>query len=141
MQQGTVRWVEGEQFEAVGPSGHKLLLDSDRESNRGPGPMELLLVALGACSATDVVEILKKKRQALSGLTVELAGERAPEPPRVWTKIRIHFRVTGKGIEPRAVEHAIELSRDKYCSVAATLAKTADIEWTHSIEDSKDFKG
>jgi len=137
MQQGTVRWVEGEQFEAVGPSGHKLLLDSDRESNRGPGPMELLLVALGACSATDVVEILKKKRQALSGLTVELAGERAPDPPRVWTKIKIHFRVTGKGIEPRAIEHAIELSRDKYCSVAATLARTADIEWTHAIEDSK----
>ena len=137
MQQGTVRWVEGEQFEAVGPSGHKLLLDSDRESNRGPGPMELLLVALGACSATDVVEILKKKRQALSGLVVELAGERAAEAPRVWTKIRIHFRVTGKGIEPRAVEHAIELSRDKYCSVAATLARTADIEWTHAIEDSK----
>ena len=137
MQQGTVRWVEGEQFEAIGPSGHKLLLDSDRESNRGPGPMELLLVALGACSATDVVEILKKKRQALSGLTVELAGERAADPPRVWTKIRIHFRVTGKGIEPRAVEHAIELSRDKYCSVAATLAKTAGIEWTHAIEDSK----
>ena len=137
MQQGTVRWIDGEQFEAVGPSGLRLLMDSDRESNRGPGPMELLLVALGACSATDVVEILKKKRQVLSGLTVELSGERAPEPPRVWTKIRIHFRVTGKGIEPRAIEHAIELSRDKYCSVAATLARTADIEWTHAIEDSK----
>ncbi|MGH9779387.1 MAG: OsmC family protein [Candidatus Acidiferrales bacterium] len=110
-------------------------MDSDRESNRGPGPMELLLVALGACSATDAVEILKKKRQALSGLTVELAGERAPGPPRVWTKIRIHFRVTGKGIEPRALEHAIELSRDKYCSVAATLAKTAAIDWSHTIEE------
>ncbi len=137
MQQGIVKWVQGEQFEAIGPSGHKLLMDSDRESNRGPGPMELLLVALGACSATDVVEILKKKRQALKGLSVELSGERAAEPPRVWTKIKIHFKVTGKGIEPRAVEHAIELSRDKYCSVAATLAKTAAIEWTHAIEDSK----
>jgi len=136
MQQGTVRWVEGEQFEATGPSGHKLLMDSDRESNRGPGPMELLLVALGACSATDVVEILKKKRQALSGLTVELSGERAAEPPRVWTKIKIHFRVTGKGIEPRALEHAIELSRDKYCSVAATLVRTAVIDWSHSIEEA-----
>jgi len=135
MQQGTVRWVESAQFEAIGPSGHKLLMDSDRESNRGPGPMELLLVALGACSATDVVEILKKKRQALSGLVVELSGERAPEPPRVWTKIRIHFRVTGKGIEPRAVEHAIELSRTKYCSVAATLAHTAALDWSHSIEE------
>lgn len=136
MQQGSVRWVEGEQFEAVGPSGHRLLMDSDRESNRGPGPMELLLVALGACSATDVVGVLKKKRQALSGLTVELAGERAAEPPRVWTKIKIHFRVTGKGIEPRAVEHAIELSRTKYCSVAATLARTATSAWSHRIEEA-----
>ncbi|MGH9788378.1 MAG: OsmC family protein [Candidatus Acidiferrales bacterium] len=135
MQQASVRWVEAEQFEATGPSGHKLLLDSDRESNRGPGPMELLLLALGACSATDVVEILKKKRQALRGLMVELGGERAPEPPRVWTKITIHFKVTGKGIEPRAVEHAIELSRSKYCSVAATLAKTAEIDWSHTIEE------
>jgi putative redox protein len=110
-------------------------MDSDRDSNRGPGPMELLLVALGACSATDVVGILKKKRQSLTGLAVELAGERAPEPPRVWTKIKIHFRVTGKGIDPRAVAHAIDLSRSKYCSVAATLAKTAQIDWTHAIEE------
>ncbi|HXE75240.1 MAG TPA: OsmC family protein [Candidatus Xenobia bacterium] len=136
MYQASVRWVEGEQFEAVSPSGHRLLLDSDRESNRGPGPMELLLVALGACSATDVVEILKKKRQALAGLTVELSGERAPDPPKVWTKIRIHFRVVGKGIGPRGVEQAIELSRTKYCSVAATLAHTASIEWSHTIEEA-----
>jgi putative redox protein len=135
MQEASVTWAEGERFEAVGPSGHALVMDSDRESNRGPGPMELLLVALGGCSGSDVINILKKKRQALAGLTIELAGERAAEPPRVWTKIKIHFRLAGKGIDPRAVEHAVELSRTKYCSVAATLARTAAIEWSHSIEE------
>ena len=135
MLEGTVTWVEGEQFQAVGPSGHTLVIDSDRERNTGPGPMELLLLALGGCSGTDVVGILKKKRQQVSGLSIHLSGERGSEPPRVWTQIKIHFRVVGKGVEPRAVEHALELSRTKYCSVAATLAHTAHIEWTYSVEE------
>ena len=135
MYQASVRWVEGEQFLSVGPSGHALVMDADRERNTGPGPMELLLVALGGCSGSDVVSILKKKRQALTGLSIELSGERAPDPPKVWTRIKIHFRVVGKGINPRGVEQAIELSRTKYCSVAATLAHTAAIEWSHSIEE------
>ena len=136
MLQGSVRWVEHEQFVSVGPSGHALVMDADRQRNTGPGPMELLLVALGGCSGSDVVGILKKKRQALTGLFIELSGERAPEPPMVWTKIKIHFRVVGKGIDRRGVEQAIELSRTKYCSVAATLAHTAAIEWSHSIEEA-----
>ena len=134
MQQGTVTWVEAEQFLAVGPSGHALVMDSDRESNNGPGPMELLLLALGGCSATDVVAILRKKRQQVSGVRVHLEGERAAEPPRVWKKVKVHFAIVGREVSPRAVEHAIELSRTKYCSVAATLDPTADIEWSHSIE-------
>ena len=136
MYTGTVTWTGEEQFRAVGPSGHELLIDADRERNTGPGPMELLLLALGGCSGSDVISILKKKRQQVTGLSISLEGERAPEPPRVWTKIKIHFRVLGKGIEPRAVEHALELSRTKYCSVAATLARTAEITWTHVIEES-----
>ncbi|MBI2956466.1 MAG: OsmC family protein [Acidobacteria bacterium] len=135
MQQASVKWADGEQFLVVGPSGHALVLDADRERNTGPGPMELLLVALGACSGSDVVTILRKKRQTLTGLVIELAGERADEPPRVWTKLKIHFRVRGKGIDPRGVAQAVELSRTKYCSVAATLSRTADIEWSHSIEE------
>jgi putative redox protein len=110
-------------------------MDSDRKSNTGPGPMELLLLALGGCSGTDVVDILRKKRQQVSGVRIQMEGERAPEPPRVWTRIKVHFEVTGKGINPKAVEHAIELSRTKYCSVAGTLAHTADIEWSHQIEE------
>ncbi len=135
MVEGTVIWVGNEQFLAVGPSGHALVLDADRERNTGPGPMELLLLALGGCSGSDVVGILKKKRQQVTSLKIELSGERASGPPRVWTKIKIHFRVVGKKVQPQAVEHALALSRTKYCSVAATLAHTAAIEWTSSVEE------
>ncbi len=135
MQQAKVTWIDAEQFLAVGPSGHALVMDADRERNTGPGPMELLLLALGGCSGSDVITILRKKRQAVSKIEISLEGERAPEPPAVWTDLKIHFRVVGKGIDSRAVEHALELSRTKYCSVAATLAHTACIEWSHTIEE------
>jgi putative redox protein len=98
--------------------------------------MELLLLALGGCTGADVVSILQKKRQQLTRLEISVEGERAPEPPAVWTRLKVHYHLTGKHLDPRAVEHAIELSRKKYCSVAATLGKTAEIEWTHSIEES-----
>ena len=135
MPQGTVTWTGGEQFQAVGPSGHTLLMDADRERNTGPGPMELLLLALGGCTGADVVSILKKKRQQLTALEMRVEGERATEPPMVWTRLKVHYRLVGKGLDPRAVEHALELSRTKYCSVAATLARTAPIEWSHAIEE------
>lgn len=135
MQQGTITWVDGEQFLAVGPSGHALVMDADRQRNTGPGPMELLLLALGGCSGSDVVIILRKKRQAVKRIIIQVEGERAPNPPQVWTRMKIHFRVVGQGIDPRAVEQAVELSRTKYCSVAATLGKTAQIEWSHTIEE------
>jgi putative redox protein len=125
-----VRWTGAEQFIAVGPSGHAVPLDSNRESNTAPGPMELLLLALGACTATDVVEILKKKRQKLEALEVEVAGERAKEPPTVWTKLEIIYRLRGK-LDEKSVQHAIQLSEEKYCSVAATLRKTATITFRY----------
>jgi putative redox protein len=127
-----VRWTGAEQFIAVGPSGHAVPLDSNRESNTAPGPMELLLLALGACTATDVVEILKKKRQKLEALEVEVAGERAKEPPTVWTKLEIIYRLRGK-LDEKSVQHAIQLSEEKYCSVAATLRKTATITFRYEI--------
>ena len=135
MQQGTVTWTGGEQFQAVGPSGHALVLDGDRERNTGSGPMELLLLALGGCTGADVVTILKKKRQQLTALEIRVEGERAAEPPMVWTRLKVHYRLVGKSLDPRAVEHALELSRTRYCSVAATLARTAPIEWSHAIEE------
>jgi putative redox protein len=132
MQKASVKWVEGEKFMATSPSGHAIVVDSDRASNNGPGPMELLLMALGACTATDVASVLKKKRQKLESLEVICSGERAAEPPTVWTKLEILYRLRGD-LDDGAVKHAIELSEDKYCSVAAMLKKTASVSWRYEI--------
>jgi len=91
METARVQWVGKERFVAQSPSGHLVALDSDRASNGAPGPMELLLVALGACTATDIVAILAKKRQKLDSLEVEVSGERSEMPPRVWTKLEILY--------------------------------------------------
>jgi putative redox protein len=127
--------VGKERFVAQSPSGHLVALDSDRSSNGAPGPMELLLIALGACTATDVVAILAKKRQKLNSLEVVVSGERATEPPTVWAKLEIIYKLRGI-LEEKAVEHAIQLSEEKYCSVAAMLRKTAPITFRYEIEAS-----
>jgi len=132
MQTARVKWVGQEQFLALTPSGHAMPLDSDRGSNAAPGPMEMLLVALGACTATDVVGILAKKRQKLESLEVVVRGERAAEPPTVWVKLEIVYKLRGQ-LDEKAVRDAIELSENKYCSVAATLRKTAPIAFHFEI--------
>jgi putative redox protein len=137
MQTARVQWIGEQKFVAVSPSGHALAMDSDRTSNTGPGPMELLLMALGACTATDIVIILEKKRQRLDSLELVCTGERAAEPPQVWTKLDILFRLRGK-LEESAVKRAIELSEEKYCSVSATLKKSAELTWRYEILPPKD---
>ncbi len=132
MQTASVKWIDEQKFVATSPSGHAVTIDSDRESNKAPGPMELLLMALGACTATDVVIILEKKRQKLQSLEVVCSGERAAEPPAVWTKLEIVYRLRGQ-LDDAAVKHAIQLSEDKYCSVAAMLRKTATLSWRYEI--------
>jgi putative redox protein len=132
MQTASVKWIGEQKFVAVGPSGHAVAIDSDRKSNTAPGPMELLLLALGACTATDIVIVLEKKRQKLESLEVVCSGERAAKPPAVWTKLEIVFRLRGT-LDKKAVEHAIQLSEEKYCSVSATLKKTATISWRYEI--------
>ena len=132
MQKASVKWIEEQRFVATSPSGHAIAVDSDRETNTAPGPMELVLMALGACTATDVVSVLKKKRQKLESLEVVCSGERAAEPPTVWTKLEILYRLRGE-LDDGAVKHAIQLSEDKYCSVAAMLKKTATISWRYEI--------
>jgi len=97
--------------------------------------MELLLIALGACTATDVVAILVKKRQKLDALEIEISGERAPEPPQVWTKLEIVYKLRGN-LDEAAVRHTIQLSEEKYCSVAAMLRKTAQITYRIEIENT-----
>ena len=135
MQTATVKWMGGEEFLATTPSGHAVAFDADGKHNAAPGPMEMLLGALGACSSVDVVVILAKKRQKLASLEVDVAGERATDPPRVWTKIDMVYRLTGE-LDEKAVRDAIELSQNKYCSVAAMLGKTAKIAYRYEITKS-----
>jgi putative redox protein len=132
MQTASVKWIGDQKFTAISPSGHSVPIDSDRESNKGPGPMELVLIALGACTATDVIIILEKKRQKIQSLDVICSGERAADPPTVWTKLEILYRLRGN-LDESAVLHAIKLSEEKYCSVAAMLQKTAKITWRLEI--------
>ena len=132
MQKASVKWIGEQKFVATGPSGHAVPIDSDRESNKAPGPMEMVLMALGACTATDIVIVLAKKRQKLQSLEVICTGERAKEPPTVWTNIEILYRLRGT-LDEAAVKHAIQLSEEKYCSVSAMLQKTAKITWSHEI--------
>ncbi len=135
MQTATVKWVGEEKFAAIGPSGHAVAFDSDRESNTAPGPMDMVLMALGACTATDVVIILEKKRQKLESLEVVCSGERAAEPPRVWVKLDVLFRLRGS-VDEAALQRAIELTKEKYCSIAAMLKRTAEISWRYEILSS-----
>jgi putative redox protein len=132
MQTATVKWVTREEFLATLPSGHAVPFDADRKHNSAPGPMEMLLGALGSCTAVDIISILEKKRQKLSTLEIEISGERAKEPPSVWIKIEMIYRLSGR-LEEKAVRDAIELSQNKYCSVAATLRKSAEITYRFEI--------
>lgn len=131
-----VRWVDGLEFEAETGSGHRLVLDGSVKGggkNHGASPMELMLVGMAGCTAMDVVDILRKKRQAVSGLQVRVEGTRAESYPMVYTEIDVVYVVRGKEISPKAVEDAIRLSEDKYCSAGAMLAKTAKINWRFEI--------
>jgi putative redox protein len=132
MQAASVMWIGEQKFVATSPSGHAMTIDSDRKSNKAPGPMEMLLMALGACTATDVVIVLEKKRQKLESLEVICSGERAPDPPQVWTKLELVYRLRGD-LDQAAVKHAIELSEEKYCSVSVMLQKTATLSWRYEI--------
>ncbi|MGH9756764.1 MAG: OsmC family protein [Candidatus Acidiferrales bacterium] len=132
MQTATVRWTGGEEFLATMPSGHAVPFDADRKHNSAPGPMEMLLGALGACTSVDVALILAKKRQKLDALEVTVSGERASEPPAVLTQIEMVYRLRGS-LDEKAVRDAIELSQTKYCSVAAMLGKTAKITYRYEI--------
>ena len=132
MQTAKVRWIDKDQFLATTPSGHAVPFDSDRQRNTAPGPMEMVLAALGSCTATDVAMILEKKRQKLTSLEVSISGERAPSPPTVWTKIEMVYRLEGD-LDEKAVKDAIELSQTRYCSVAAMLSQVASITYRFEI--------
>lgn len=132
MQTATIRWAGGEKFLATMPSGKTIQFDAGSTHQDGPSPMETLLGALGACTSVDVAMILAKKRQKLESLEVIVSGERAPSPPEVWTRIEMLYRLAGH-LDEKAVRDAIELSQQKYCSVAAMLGQTAKITYRHEI--------
>jgi len=136
MQTARLKWVDGERFLVVTPSGHSVPFDSDRDRNTAPGPMEMLLAALGACTATDVASILAKKRQKLQSLEIEISGERAAEPPKVWTKLELLYKLRG-ALDEKAVQDAIHLSESKYCSVSAMLKKTAEVTFRYEIKPAE----
>lgn len=121
----TVRFAGDDFFIGVTPSGRALTIDTAHGS--APSPMELLLVALGSCTAVDVITILQKKREDVREYRVEVRGERRPDHPRSYSRMEVHHIVTGRNISEKSVRQAMELSDTKYCSVAATLRPTAEI--------------
>lgn len=130
-----VKWLENAQFVGETGSGHAVVIDGPAEiggRNLGPRPMELMLLSVGSCSAVDIVYILKKARQPVSGCEVAVKGERADTDPKVFTKIHLHFTVSGQGLSENQVKRAVDLSAEKYCSASIMLRQAAEI--THSFE-------
>ena len=130
----SVTWVEDRRFVGSASSGHAIVLDGSAEK-QGSSPMELLLIGMAGCTAYDVISILEKKRQRVTGLRVSARAERAEVPPRVYTKIEVEYLLSGRGIKPKAVEDAIRLSKETYCSASIMLAKTAQITTSYRIEE------
>ena len=125
-----VKWVEEATFLGESASGHAVVMDGPPESggrNLGIRPMEMILLGMGGCTAFDVVMILKKARQPVTDCVVELAAERATSEPKVFTRIHVHFVVTGSGLSDKQVARAVELSAEKYCSASIMLGKAVDI--------------
>lgn len=128
-----IQLVDDDLFSGCTASGHVVAIDTDGERNSAPSPMEFLLVALGSCTGVDVVSILKKKRENVTGYRVEVRGQRRNQHPRSYRRLEVHHIVTGRGISARSLTQAIELSEQKYCSVAATLRPTAEIVSSYEI--------
>jgi putative redox protein len=136
MPKARIKYTDGMQFVGEAGSGHAIVMDGDAEfggNNTGLRPMELLLIGIGGCSGMDVVSILKKKRQGVSSLEINVDGVKAGEHPKKFEKINIEFVIKGKNISEEAVKRAISLSMDKYCSVKATLEGTAGISYSHKV--------
>ncbi len=137
----TIKWVDGVMFVAELGSGHALVMDGAPESggrNMGPRPMEMLLAGLGGCSSYDVVTILKKARQPIVSCVADIQAERAETIPKVFTKIHLHFTITGHKLKHAQVERAINLSAEKYCSASLMLSETAEITHDFDIIDPDD---
>ena len=122
----TVRWVTGKQFVGTDANNHSVVLSGDHP-NTGVSPSQMLLIGLSACTAYDVLNIMEKKRKPLTMLEIIATGEQDPEPPWAYRRIVLKYRVSGKGMTEKAISQAVELSQEKYCSVAATVRGVAEI--------------
>ena len=134
-----VKWVEQATFLGESGSGHAVVMDGPPDAggrNLGIRPMEMLLLGMGGCTAFDVVLILRRGRQRVTDCVVELEAERAAEPPKVFTRIHVHFIVTGHGLSEKQVDRAVRLSAEKYCSASLMLARTAEITHDFEIRDA-----
>jgi len=130
-----IKWIENVCFVGESETGHAVILDGSPDAggrNLGMRPMEMFLIGMGACTSFDVVTILKKARQPISDCVAEIDAVRTDEIPKVFTKIHVHFVVTGKGLNPTQVERAVKLSAEKYCSASIMLGKSAEV--THDFE-------
>ena len=121
-------WKGSTIFEGIAENGNSIFFDAEPKHEQGPSPMEAVLMALCGCTSVDVVSILKKKRQPLTGLRVSAAAEQAPNPPRVFTRIKLTYAVSGK-LSRKAVDDAVALSKNTYCSVSKMLEKAATVEY------------
>ncbi len=133
--QATVKWAQDVKFIGESGTGHKVTMDGPEEAggeNAGMRPMELLLLGLGGCTSFDVIRMLRKARQDVHDCVVSINSERSTDIPKVFTKIHVHFTITGKALKESHIKRAIDLSADKYCSASLMLAKTAEI--THDYE-------
>lgn len=131
-----VKWVEDITFVGEADSGHAVVMDAAVENggnNRGMRPMEMLLMGMGGCTAFDVLLILKKARQPVTDCEVLVDAERATDHPKVFTRIRVHYRIRGKGLAEAHVKRAVDLSAQKYCAASAMLGKTAEISHDYEI--------
>lgn len=134
-----VKWVEQATFIGESGSGHAVVMDGPPDSggrDLGVRPMEMLLLGMGGCTAFDVVYILGRQRQPVTDCVVELEAERAAEPPKVFTRIHVHFIVTGKGLAEKQVARAVQLSAEKYCSASIMLGKAAEISHDYEIREA-----
>jgi len=127
-----LRYAGNDAFVADSQSGHAMVTSVGRNTGAA-SPMELVLIALGGCSGADIVAILEKKRQKVTGYDIEVRAERREEHPRIYTRIEVIHRVRGRSIDPRAVQHAIDLSEKKYCSVSAMLSASAKLSMSFEI--------
>ena len=134
-----IKWVENVMFVGESGSGHAVVMDGPPDHggrNLGVRPMEMLLLGMGGCTAFDVISILKKSRQPVTDCVAELEAERADTDPKVFTKIHVHFIVTGRGLDEKRVARAVELSADKYCSASIMLSKAVEISHDYEIRES-----